>query len=103
MPIVDETGRYKTDGSLQPEQSVHPVWKARNEIALPKGKWLYGGDDGHELDQYTRAKGTIDKAEEFQKAATLYLEPYGPQVTSRLLKPGTAKFSIDITRETVNG
>ena len=104
MFIVDKDGFITTDqGTLKPTESAHPVWKARNAIALDKGSWLYAPEKGHELGIYANKKQTSDKAEEFQKAAVLYLQPYGPDVISRLIKSGEASFNIDITRETING
>lgn len=104
MLIVDKDGFIVTDaGTLKPTESEHPVWKARNAVALDKGGWLYAPEKGHELKIYSQKKQTLDKAEEFQKAAVLYLQPYGPDVVSRLIKRGEASFNINITRETVNG
>lgn len=104
MPIVDENGLIALEeNSLEPKESAHPVWKARNALALPKGGWLYAPNEGHELEPFTRAKATQANAEEFEKTALLYLQEYGPEVASKLIKRGEAAFSIEITKETLNG
>lgn len=103
MPIIDENGQIKVEaGTLQVIQSEHPVYKARNAIALPQGSWLYAPESGHDLDQYKQKKGSLSNAEEFQKSALLYLKPYGAEVAGRLIKRGEASFNIEISREAEN-
>ena len=104
MPIIDENGLIVVEnGSLKASESNHPVFKARNAIALPKGGWLYAPENGHELTQFDTAKATSSKAEEFEKTALLYLQKYGPEVAAKLIKRGEAAFSFNITKETING
>ncbi len=104
MPIVNSLGLIEVvNNSLTASESEHPVWKARNAIALEKGKWLYAPEKGHELGVYARDKQTPEKAEEFAKSAALYLKGYGPQVVETLVSRGAAEFKINITKETING
>ena len=103
MSIVNEDGLIATEpNTLKPRQDAHPVWKARNAIALSKGKWLYAPDKGHDLDQYANQKCTIDKIDEFEKSVRFYLSPYGPEITDRIINRGTLGLSINITKETLN-
>ena len=103
MPIVDEDGKIvvKT-GSLTPDESDNPVYKARNDVALPASSWLYGPERGHNLTRFQNAKQSPSSAQEFEKEAVFYLKDYGPSVAKRFIKRGEASFSINITKETIN-
>ena len=104
MPIVDENGLIVVEtGSLKPVESNHPAYKARNDVALPQGAWLYAPADGHDLDKFKNAKATQANAEEFEKSARFYLNKYGADVISRLIKRGQASFDINITKDPLNG
>jgi hypothetical protein len=104
MFIVDELGLIKTEpNSIKPIESDHPVWKARNSLALGRGEWLYAPDEGHGFINYRNQKATSAKIEGFQKEVALYLEPYGPEVVDRILSRGTSGTSIKITKETISG
>lgn len=104
MTIVDENGKFKVlEGTLKTVENIHPVYKARIALALPKGAWLHAPDSGHELSIYAQSKATPEKVEEFQKSAKLYLTPYGPQVTNVFVNRGLLSLQINITRETLGG
>jgi hypothetical protein len=104
MDTIDENGKIRVDeGSMQPIQSEHPVWKARNALALGKGKWLYAPNNGHDLAVYERAKATDSKIQEFEKTVVFYLDSYGPEVTSRFTGRGKLSIQALITRETLGG
>lgn len=100
MPVVDENGYIKVkNGSLTPDESNNPVYKARNDVALPKGVWLYGGDDGHNLNRFKNVKQTDSAAQEFEKEALLYLNRYGATVAGSFIARGQASFSLNIVKD----
>jgi hypothetical protein len=104
MDTVDENGRINvTDGSLTPIESDHPVWKARNALALGQGQWLYAPLNGHDLAKYENVKATESKIQEFEKTVQFYLQSYGPQVQDRFAKRGALSIKTLITRETISG
>lgn len=98
--IVDQFGQFQLlNDSLKPAESEAPIYRARVAMALPKGKWLYGPEQGHELDAYKRVKMTDAKREEFQKMLTSYLDPYGPDVVDRLVKRGEFQIQLQVQGE----
>ena len=104
MMIVDGDGKIAVaDNTLNPVLSDHPVFKARNALALPQGDWLYAPKSGHALKPYSRRHATPTVVEEFQKVVRLYLAPYGPEVTNRFITRGALSLQLNITKETVSG
>jgi hypothetical protein len=100
---IDESGKIiVNDGTLMPEMSAHPVWKARVSLALPKSKWLYAPDNGHELDKYQNMKASEQRIQEFEKEVKFYLQPYGPQTVDRFTSRGAFSIETLITRETIS-
>lgn len=103
MFTVNEDGMIKRDGAtLKLLVDEHPVWKARNALALGVGEWLYAPQRGHTFAQFKNVHASEDKIEEFQKVVRQYLVPYGPEITERYIERGQVGLSINITRETLN-
>lgn len=103
MNIIDSNGEYVyVDGTKMLASSDHPVFKARIEVALPKGAWLYAPNAGHELTRFQRQAKTNAKVEEFQKELKLYLKPYGPVVTDRLLARDAVSMNLQIAEDALN-
>ena len=104
MTIIDENGRFKLlPGTLKTVEGDNPAYRARIALALSKGSWMFAPAEGHNLDQYARAKATDQNKLAFQKEAELYLRPYGPEVVARLSSRGTLILEETVTKESISG
>lgn len=103
MLIVNADGEYEYASETRtPKASDHPVYKARIELALGAGEWLYAPTSGHDLKKYETAKQTDAKIEEFQKDLAFYLEKYGPVVTDLLTARGKVSLNLQIAEDALN-
>ena len=104
VAIIDQSGLIKVvDNTIKPIKGDNPAYRARIALALPLGGWLFAPTAGHSLNQFKTVKASPSNVENFQKAARLYLDPYGPQVVSRYLARGVEALTVDVSKETIYG
>lgn len=97
MNIIDANGDYQfQQGTRLLASSNHPVYRARIEISLNKGTWLYAPAAGHNLSRFKRAKQTPAKIDEFRKELAHYLSGYSPDVTDALVERNGVAMDLTI-------
>jgi hypothetical protein len=98
--VIDANGQYAfVPGTRTLAQSDHPVHRARIEIALPAGAWLYAPAAGHNLARFARKKQGPATLDEFRKELLLYLKDYAPDVAQILVDRDATEFDLLIAEE----
>jgi hypothetical protein len=97
MNYIDGNGDYAfIPGTRRLDSSDHPVYRARNEVALGQGEWIHAPERGHQLARFKTVKQSQSKVEEFRKELALYLSKYGPKVTDALVTRGGVTLTLEI-------
>jgi hypothetical protein len=103
MPVIDGAGNYNyIPGTKTLVTSAHPVYKARIDLGLGEGVWLYAPNDGHDLASYKNVRQTLAIQEQFEKDLMFYLKSYGPVVTDRLVARGAVSLNLEIAEDALN-
>lgn len=104
MNVVDENGDYKlVTGTKTNLQSDHPVYQARIEMALGKGKWCFAPNRGHQLKTFDRVNQSSAQIESFEKELRLYLSKYDPETIEVLSSRGLSQFNLEIKEDALDG
>jgi hypothetical protein len=101
--IIDSSGNYAfVPGTRTLQQSDHPVFEARIEVALGQNTWPYAPNAGHTLARFQNEGQSDDKVEEFQKELLYYLDGYGPDVVDLLVERGGVSIDLNISEDALN-
>lgn len=100
MNVINTNGEYEYNaGTKTLMTSDNAVYRARIELALSKGSWLYAPFSGHNLSRFDRDRQSAAKVEEYRKELTLYLKKYSPDVVKTLVDRTKAEFDLLIRKE----
>jgi len=104
MLIIDQNGFYAyKPGTKTLSSSNNPAYRARVEVGLGVGTWLYAPARGHNLARFNRARQTLANVEEYRKELIQYLSAYSPEQVQEAISREDVTVNVTIPPEVTSG